>query len=1499
MNEENCFLCSDILGDDAACMKLTPKGIAGIIHASTQREDEIHKLLNPLPTDAVIVHSECRRVYVNPLKIKSDSKKRTLQEPIPSTSSRLLRGHVESFSFKDNCLFCGCLITDSEIRKKSAVIPVRTFQFRETIVQVCNTRSDLWAANVHSRLLSVIDLPAAEARYHQICSITFRKGDSIPVRYRHEEYEEVSTSMGRPNDTVKQEAFVRLCEWLEENSEDSTSVQELVKKMQVFLPEGTEPYSPRHLQKKLIGWFGNDITISCKEGKPNIVTFGKTAADIILDYHKQTRIEDPNQEKFRIIESAAKLIKSEINLLCDNMDFYPSASDIASLEENKNILPPVLQTFMDTLITKTGCDLKKAAIGQSIIQACRPRSFICPIPLGIGVQVHRDFGSRLLIDELYRLGFSVSYDEVQRFLQSSVMEERNVDAIPAGSFSQWVADNVDHNIVTIDGHNTFHGMGIIMCTSGEFGNASFLLTEKIKRLKNRLPANEISRKAKIPLHFIQSPSATTMNKIKFERLTDEPIQTNMLDVLWSCSRLFGQPHPGWLGFMQTVVVGENPGKTVTSFLPMIDLNPTSHSCVYTTLKFVCEEARRLNVATPIITFDQCLWIKAMEVICSNNEGEFDNIVVRLGGFHTLMSFLGTIGDLMGGSGIEEVLQTVYAENTVPHMLTGKAYSRALRGHFLISSALTAVIIADLLKSSTQTEDNANSNANKCTLRSNTCEPMEVQTDVDLHLNYLRELHEKLLRGQIELEEVTSSTVLLKLSSLIEERTNLLKSQSRTSKLWILYLNMVEIAKTFIWAERTGNFEMHLQAVSHMLPFFASLGHNNYAKCARIYLQQMRKLKETNPKVYKILNDGYFTVRKHERKWTGVWTDMCIEQTLMRCTKSRSGITHGGGMTESQRATWIMSHSRCSEIAYAMSLLTGITRISSEQHSEISDARMGRDFQDMKAIMDFFNSHNPFDTCASGLWNIFSGIADSENKVTAEKADIIGKNIQDKLTGKLFKNVTMLKSDQAVTMKVLKKGIIIADETHHIDTHLLTQRMLVCVSLDNTSKDAREYFRYELSTIPPSLFDPRTQLMRKTDKSSLGRSLDSMTVHRTECSQAHAHTHFVLDGGALLHKLAWTKNGTFIDVLRQYESYVDRQYGKATIVFDGYLVPSTKDMEHKSRLKQSSVAVLFDEHSPMIIKKETFLSNNENKQRFINMLGQFFQDLGHNVLYAVADADTLIVKTALSIAEERHTTVVADDTDILVLLLYHSCKNISMQSATHSDHVRDIQAMQESIGEEGCKVLLFAHALTGCDTTSALFGKSKTSAFQHICKSETLRNWGSVFGCQEIMSTDEIIDIGCKVLVSLYGGNINSSSLNMLRYDNYIQKIASSKKEFDISRLPPTENAAKYHLLRVHLQCIVWKILDTTAADPTLWGWQKANEEFQPIMTDISPAPDSLLNMIHCACKITVDEPCYNMRCTCRRYGLPCTSLCKRCCGIDCRNSQRKDDESEWNEGDIE
>jgi len=55
------------------------------------------------------------------------------------------------------------------------------------------------------------------------------------------------------------------------------------------------------------------------------------------------------------------------------------------------------------------------------------------------------------------------------------------------------------------------------------------------------------------------------------------------------------------------------------------------------------------------------------------------IELRMGGFHTLMSFLGSIGNIVSGSELHSALELMYAENTATHMLSGKAYDRAICG----------------------------------------------------------------------------------------------------------------------------------------------------------------------------------------------------------------------------------------------------------------------------------------------------------------------------------------------------------------------------------------------------------------------------------------------------------------------------------------------------------------------------------------------------------------------------------------------------------------------------------------------------------------------------------------------------------------------------------------------------------------------------------------------------------------------------------------------------
>ena len=51
-----------------------------------------------------------------------------------------------------------------------------------------------------------------------------------------------------------------------------------------------------------------------------------------------------------------------------------------------------------------------------------------------------------------------------------------------------------------------------------------------------------------------------------------------------------------------------------------------------------------------------------------------------------MSFYGYIGHLMVGSGLQSILELIYAKHTIPHMLSGSI----LQGNYRSSGALSAV-----------------------------------------------------------------------------------------------------------------------------------------------------------------------------------------------------------------------------------------------------------------------------------------------------------------------------------------------------------------------------------------------------------------------------------------------------------------------------------------------------------------------------------------------------------------------------------------------------------------------------------------------------------------------------------------------------------------------------------------------------------------------------------------------------------------------------------------
>ena len=157
------------------------------------------------------------------------------------------------------------------------------------------------------------------------------------------------------------------------------------------------------------------------------------------------------------IQTAAKFIKKNIKIAQFASDYYPSELDIKNYDES---LPPNLRSFMKALVPN---EVEKACIGQAIIKAVKPTSYIPPLLLGLGVELDNLFASKWLINELSHLGFSISYEDITRYKHSVIASEKEgIENLLDGKFAQWIGDYIGHNVQTIDGKYTFHGMGIIV-----------------------------------------------------------------------------------------------------------------------------------------------------------------------------------------------------------------------------------------------------------------------------------------------------------------------------------------------------------------------------------------------------------------------------------------------------------------------------------------------------------------------------------------------------------------------------------------------------------------------------------------------------------------------------------------------------------------------------------------------------------------------------------------------------------------------------------------------------------------------------------------------------------------------------------------------------------------------------------------------------------------------------------------------------------------------------
>ena len=271
--------------------------------------------------------------------------------------------------------------------------------------------------------------------------------------------------------------------------------------------------------------------------------------------------------------------------------------------------------------------------------------------------------------------------------------------------------------------------------------------------------------------------------------------------------------PSWNKFFDNL--HESSDKTVIAYGPIFPESPTKASVVETSLDYFMKVMAKLGQNKTVVTRDQAIYDIAKSLAKKYSE-KYANLILRLVGFYIAEYFMGAIGYFMKESGIEDVLveSKVCGRGTANKVMSGKDYYQMLRCHSLVSEAMIRLKWRAFIKWLLVEGDE------KCLAG--------LAGTLDKIFSKLEESN--IVISSSDVQSIKDSLVLLR-----DKLDDFEESLAQTARFWSMYIDMTQILRRYIQAERSGNWQSHLNEVQKMIPYIVSAGHRNYAVCLPLYL----------------------------------------------------------------------------------------------------------------------------------------------------------------------------------------------------------------------------------------------------------------------------------------------------------------------------------------------------------------------------------------------------------------------------------------------------------------------------------------------------------------------------------------------------------------------------------------------------------------------------------------------------------------------------------------
>jgi len=1058
-----------------------------------------------------------------------------------------------------------------------------------------------------------------------------------------------------------------------------------------------------------------------------------------------------------------------------------------------------------------------------------------------GLSLHHLTGSAQIVTIVNRLGHCSTYAQI---LQLETAMENQVEyrdsvlpynvSMTGNIVANFCWDNFDLNEETVSGHGTTHSThGIVIQevnpVLAEAVTETYLPRKKQtseKYISTALPPCYSKKRGDPGLISTGSDLVTSIDAL---------CHMSETELLWTVCRAlhnkaFSVPiWSGWVSRTSKLSDSGNVQQSIIGYMQPILFPITETSTVQHCLRTSMEASGKLKQTYTLVTMDLAAAKIAYDVKWSDPD-VYNNVIINLGAFHTMCSYMGSLGKMMAGSGFEELVieAGICASGSIDRVMSGKHYNRAMRVHVIMVDAVERL----LLRAFT---------GNKPKLEIAGLE--ELSTELSYHKV-----------GEFVTKHEFTSFMKLYNEFLAQVRNGKL---GKTAPFWLQYVDCVWQLLRFHRAVKENNLEEYMSSMRSLCSLLFSSDHLNYARYLPLYYYQLTMLLSTHPGAQELLSSKGFSVSRSNVPACRNALDLTIEQTINRSAKSKGGII---GFSRKPAAYYRWCITRHTRATYLQATLerAGMASHCDDVHKSTGTTEIKPGEVGVRKVLEAFDQfQNPFDMDSDRCDSLFC--LSSGKPASAEVEDHLlhyvvkgRENADDFIQTRLIDNSvkfqdTMkklrLKTFQSMALRKMmtssqKKTVQVKAERN------LLGRLLLLSQDNDISFD--KLFQFPLGPIPWSLATADGGMV-KTNKSQLMHHLEAKVATgkcppKDECI-------FVIDGNALLQSCVHLPE-TFEDLAAQIFGYLPKCQ-ETHFVTDSYKPQSIKSFE-RNRRGQGAVYSIGGPKTSVPKDFKQFMCNAGNKTQLIKLLlsewqsNKYAQRLHGRKVYFVCgeecyclesvDGQTVTssaVTSLFSDQEEADTRIVlhcqhashtaaadkcivfrSPDTDVLVILVSYSStvtNRLLFETGTgNNQRVIDITSITEAVGPAISTALPALHAFTGCDCTSAFVRRGKVKPFEIMEKCSDYVAFFTQFGTTTFV--DEASNKQLERFVCALYGKPSYSDVDKLRCDIFKSKYQpkSASKSFkiddgvDLSLLPPCKSSLLMHTARANYVTRVWR-----------------------------------------------------------------------------------------------